>query len=188
MKYDLKKIFLIGLIVSLSLTALIAIGIFIGGKFGKTEGRVLTSTLAVGIYSLTGLCNSVLLNKQKGAVLALFGIVISLIAFFVNIATIWEMQGLEATWKPCLSLLILSVASGHASLLLATCPSAKPLATVSLYSTMVFIGIVAGMLLYLILQSNFIHMEEGFYRALGVFSVLNVLGTIVTPILKKINT
>jgi hypothetical protein len=147
---------------------------------------VLLTTLAIGGYSLTALCNSVLWEKKPNHLMALLGMIVSMLALLVTVATIWEITGLNDYWKPCLSLMVLSVATGHASLLLATCDSPNSGVRIALLLTITFIGSVAGIFLYMIFNVNLLGTE--IYRLLGVVAVLDALGTLVTPILKKISS
>ena len=54
-----------------------------------------------------------------------------------------------------------------------------------MFATIGFISIVAVMLIFLVLE---IIDEPGeyYFRLIGVFAILDVLGTIVTPILHKV--
>ena len=63
--FDFKKIFLITMVISLSISALIGIFVFLLGDFGETDFKLLMTTLTIGGYSLTGLCCSVLYEKRK---------------------------------------------------------------------------------------------------------------------------
>ncbi len=176
-----KKIFLWSLIGSLSVSALIAITVFIVGSFGETQGRLLLSTLAIGLFSLTALCSSTLYDQHEYSPLATAGLVISALGLFFSLSAIWAS---DPAFKPLLTFLVLAVGLAHASLILRI-PSANPMVHAVIMGTLTCIGIVAAMLLYLILATPS-DLDPSYYRMLGVFGVLDVLGTIVTPILKKI--
>ena len=79
--------------------------------------------------------------------------------------------------------IILSVAIAHISLLLLVSPKSENV-RYSLIATIVFVSTVALMLI----KSTLTEFEESefYFRLLGVFSILDVLGTIATPILNKI--
>ena len=82
--------------------------------------------------------------------------------------------------------IILSASIAHSSLLLLI-TSRKTIVNVSLMLTLLFISIVALMLIILVL-SRFDMNFEFYYRLLGVFAILDVLGTIVTPITLKVTS
>src|SRR3989338_1505379 len=183
--FNFKKIFLITMIISLSISALIGVFVFLFGNFGETEFRLLMTTLTIVGYSLTGLCCSVLYEKRKFAPLALFGIVISVIGFIYTILLIWEFIDFwdEDSWKALIIFLVLAFSTAHSCLLLLI-KSNKSLVNIALSATLIFISIVALMLIIMVL--NEFDLGEFSFRLLGVFAILDVLGTIITPILNKV--
>ena len=74
---NLKKIFLICIIISLILSALIGIFVFLFGEFRRVEVRLLLNTLAIGFYSLSGLSCSAIIEKHRFRTFATLGIIIS---------------------------------------------------------------------------------------------------------------
>ncbi|MFT7615962.1 MAG: hypothetical protein ACI8Y7_000789 [Candidatus Woesearchaeota archaeon] len=184
--FNFKKTFLVALIISLSISALIGIFVFLLGNFGETELRLLLTTLTIGGYSLTGLCCSVLYEQKRFIPLAVSGIVISIIGFFYTVLAIWELVDLNTqfSWKALIFFIVLSVSIAHICLLLLL-KSDHLAVNGSLSATIIFIAIVALMLIILILN-DFDNVGEFYFRLLGVFAILDVLGTIVTPILNKI--
>lgn len=185
-QFSIKRAFLVSLIASLSISALIAIFVFLIGDFGETEIKLLLTTLTIGGYSLTGLCSSVLYDRRKYISLAFSGIIVSVLGFLITVGTIWDIVEFDDIWKSVIIFIILAFSIAHSSLLLLA-RSDKNLANSSLTATIVFIIIVALMLIYLVLV-EFDNVDEFYYRLLGVFAVLDILGTIVTPILKKFNS
>jgi len=186
-QFSIRRVFLVSLIASLSISALIAIFVFLFGNFGETEFKLLFTTLTVGGYSLTGLCSSVLYDRRKYLPLAFSGIIVSAIGFLITVGAIWEIVDFDDVWKSVIIFIILAVSIAHSSLLLLA-RSTKNSVNVCLSATIIFIVIVALMLIYLVLNEFPHRTDEFFYRLLGVFAVLDVLGTIVTPILKKFNS
>ena len=184
--FNFKRTFLLTMIVSLSISALIGIVIFLFGNFGETEGRLLMTTLTIGGYSLTGLCCSVLFEKKRFTGLAVAGIGASFLGFLFTLLVIWEALDMESewTWKGLFLFLIVAFSTAHMSLLLLI-QSDNRLVKGSLAATVGFIAIVAAMLIWFTF-TGFDIEEEFFYRLLGVFAILDVLGTIVTPILHKV--
>jgi len=182
--FNFKKTFLITMIVSLSISALIGIFVFLFGDFGETEFKLLMTTLTIGGYSLTGLCCSVLYEKRKFTSLALSGMVISIIGFLYTVLVIWEAIDLDDSWKALIIFIVLAASTAHACLLLLI-KTEKSLVNGALSATIIFISIVALMLIILVLN-EFDDVGEFYFRLLGVFAILDVLGTIVTPILNKV--
>jgi len=184
--FNFKKTFLITMIISLSISALIGIFVLLVGDFGEIELRLLLTTLTIGGYSLTGLCCSVLYEKRKFTPLAFSGMVISVIGFLFTVLVIWEAIdiGNDFTWKALLIFIILAASTAQSCLLLPI-KSDKSLVNGSLSATIIFISTVALMLIILVLN-EFGDVGEFYFRVLGAFAILDVLGTIVTPILNKV--
>ncbi len=184
--FNFKKTFLITMIVSLSISALIGIIVFLFGDFGDTEFKLLMTTLTIGSYSLTGLCCSVLYEKRKFIPLSLFGMAVSIIGFLFTVLVIWETIDIENdfTWKALIIFIVLAGSTAHSCLLLLIKPE-KSLVKGALSATLIFISIVALMIVILVLDKTG-NIGEFYFRLLGVFAILDVLGTIVTPILNKV--
>ena len=185
-QFNIKRVFVTSLISSLSLSALVAIFVFLFGSFGETEVRLLITTLTIGGYSLTGLCSSVLYDKGKYTIFSLLGILVAVIGFLVTVGAIWEIVDLGNVWKGVFVFMTLSFSIAHSSLLLLA-KSEKVLVNSLLFATIVSIAVVAGMLINLIV-GEFSDINEFYYRLLGVFAVLDVLGTIVVPILRRVKS
>lgn len=174
-------------IASLSISALIAILVFLFGNFGETEFKLLFTTLTLGVYSLTGLCSSVLYDRKKYLSLSFSGITVSVIGFLITVGAIWEIVEFHDVWKLVIIFIIVAVSVAHSSILLLA-RSDKNSINICLSATIIFISIIALMLIHLVLNEFSYRTDEFFYRLLGVFAVLDVLGTIVTSILRKFNT
>ncbi|MBI2666101.1 hypothetical protein HYX13_00665 [Candidatus Woesearchaeota archaeon] len=184
---NFKKVFLISLIISLSISALLGIIIFLIGNFGEIQGHILFTTLAIGGFSLTGLCCATLLEKKRFSAFAIFGIIVSIWGFLFQTSLIWEIMDFSSfdnIWKVMIITIILAFSTAHASLLLLL-KSDKNIVNVSLVTTILFLTLVALELVILVL-SEFHNINNMWYRILGVFAILDVLGTIVTPILLKV--
>ncbi len=179
-----KKYFIVTLIVALSIGALIGIIIFLFGDFGEIEVQLLLTTLSFGGYSLTGLCSSIIYNRKDLTAFSIYGMLISIIGFISTIMAIWEIFDFGNLWKIIAILIILTVGTAHTSLLLqikTNIEKVKLLMTV----TISLISIICLMLIYSTI--NEFSENEFYYRMLGVIGILVVLGTILTPILNKMD-
>jgi len=88
---NLKKVFLISLIISLSISALLGVIILLIGNFGQIQARILLTTLTIGGFSLTGLCCANLLEKKRFSAFAIFGMIVSIWGFLFLTSLIWEI-------------------------------------------------------------------------------------------------
>ena len=181
--FNLKKTFLITMIVALCLSALSGIIIFLTGEFGRTEGRILLTTLSVAGYSLAGLACSALYDKNRG-VEALAGMVTSIIGFLYSVGIIWEIinWSWDSSWKFLLTLIIFSVAFAHACLMLLI-ESSHRVVQIAVIGTLISIIALALLLMVLIWGENF---NEFLIRLIGVVAICDALGTICSPILNKV--
>lgn len=181
---NFKKYFLRTLVIALSISGLIGIFIFLVGDFGETEAQLLLTTLSIGGFSLTGLCSTTIQNRNNLKSFSIIGMTVSLIGFLFTIGAIWEFVDFEDIWRVVMIFIILSVAIAHASLLLQIRPKTDNIKYL-LIATLVFISFVTIMLI----KSTLTEFDESefYFRLLGVFSILDVLGTIVTPILNRIS-
>ncbi len=89
----LKKVFLITMIISLILAALIGVVIFLIGNFSEVEMRILGTTASITIYSLIGLFFSWISEKGKMKYFPLGGLILTIFAFVCTVMLIWELNG-----------------------------------------------------------------------------------------------
>lgn len=183
-KLDFKKIFLSTLIISLTLSALIGILIFLFGSFGIIESRLIWNTLILLVYSMIGLTCSITYEKRRFSSLGFLGIIISVIGFLYTVLVIWDVLNNKISWKLAAIFILISIGIAHSCLLLLI-KSNKSLVNFALSLTIFFVSIVTFMLIILILVES-VNLGGFYFRLLGVFAILDVLGTIVTPILNKI--
>jgi hypothetical protein len=181
----MKKIFTRIFVLSLVACAVISIGIFLFGKFDEIEIKMFLTVLSVGGYSLTALAAASLSEKSRDNIVTLAGIICSVMGFVVINWLIWDsFTSSELTWKAAFILMILSIALGQTCLLLHIKPK-NDLVKLSLFGTILSISFVALMIINLVI-GEFRYVDSGYLRLLGVLAVLDVLGTIATPILNKI--
>ncbi len=183
--FQLKKIFLRLLIASLLLSALIGIIIFLLGKFGDTEEKILATTLVFGACSLLSLCNASVYQKESIRWLSLTGAGLSVLTLIYSLKIIWANSDTKLTMQSFGSLVIWTVTVSHICLLLQI-SSTNGLVKKALGATIVFILTVSVMLTIILWHDKI--ANDFYFRLLGVFAILDVLGTIVTPILNKIQT
>lgn len=184
----IKKLILALFIASLCISAGVAIFIFLFGHFGEIEAKILFTTLALGGFSLTTLCSAILYEKGQYPSFAALGVAIAITGFLYTTTQIWVWRlnifSSDNAWKWIWFFVVLTISFAHSSLLLLKRPT-KKIQIACLSATIIFIGIVAGMLIYLVLRNQSYEIGEFFYRLLGTFAVLDVLGTIITPITYK---
>lgn len=188
LKHVFKRSFLIALVTSLVVSAIAGIIIFLLGNFDDLEVKILFTTLVIGIFSLTGLVNASLLDKTQ--LIKIFGYYSLLISVFTALLLLFILWTDSVDQdQMAIDFSIASLSSTHISLLLGiSVPNG--LIKFCRILTIFFIIVVAGLLVYLYNSSDSIDIfgfNTFYYRILGVFAILDALGTITIPILNKIN-
>ncbi len=180
-----RRIFLNSLLACLIFGALTAIYSLFTSSFGATQGTILLTTASFGVYSLTGLGCATVIDHPQYHGLGRVGITISMIgglwAFVTNVAfmsNLGEFGGGEVL-QLRFSFLVIAAAFAHSALLLRI-NTADPTVQSVRYLTL---GIITTFTVVLV--SN-IMAPENFpqaWRLFSVLAVLNVLGTLATPLL-----
>jgi glucan phosphoethanolaminetransferase (alkaline phosphatase superfamily) len=183
-KHALKKAFITAVIGTFVLSAIIGILAVVLGSYGTILAKTQLSTIAIGIFSVTGLANLRNIESDINGyrIFAWLSITFSFIATLFTMSLIWiSLQ--HTPWKPTLVFMVLAISTAHASLLLAARKKANLLG-IFVTATLCCIAFVAGFLIYLIISENG-SLGQMFYRVLAIFVILDVLGSVVTPILSR---
>ena len=149
-------------------------------QFGGFQAKVMLTAVSLGVYSLTGLCSSILLDRPSLKPFAIIGIAFSLFGAFFAILTNWEMvQGWETVVKVRFSLLVLAFAHAHASLLLMIKTDSVLVKNLRI-AVLVIIAALASVLLTMTQGLDFV---EAIWPVLAVAIILDVFGTLSIPVL-----
>jgi hypothetical protein len=182
-----RRIAVIAIVASLSLTALIGIITLLSGDFGETQGKVLLTTLLLAAFSITVLCHLAVIGRALQLV-GFVGVGISAVALVCGLLLIWRDWNNYYDIEPLLKTFgvfgVLAVSFAHANLLLLLGQRRNPVVRLLLYITVGIIGVVALMLSLPIGSGGEIPGEDGdwYWRLLGVVAILDVLGSIVLPV------
>lgn len=186
---SLRSYFVKALLASLVVAAGAGIFALLFGTFDIIQGRILLTTLLIGIYSVISLC-CMTASSSRFAAWGLIGIgvstlslVLGILAVWVDFGNHWDVFAQIAKYFAIFG--IIGVSIGHQSLLLRliTRPNASARALVG--GTVGVIGIVAAMLVVPLVLENF-DLGDPYWRLLGVFAILDVLGTIVAPVVTRV--
>ena len=171
---------------SFSVAALMGIAALLGGgDFGETEGQVLMTTLLVGVVSIAVLCYLATAGRGSQPV-GIAGGVTVLVPLVTGLVLIWIDfgNGTDETVVKSFGVgAIVAATLAQASLLLTLGDKANLRARRLLLGTIVLAALLAVMTSILVLGYN--PPGDGFYRALGVIAILDVLGTVVGAALMK---
>ena len=171
---DLRRLVVNGVIGSFSLAALIGIiALLGGGDFGETEGRILLTTLIVGLQSVAALCYLSLAGHRLAAV-GVAGGAASVAASVLALVLTWGSDS-DGAWRAFGVTVTIAASLAQASLLLAL--AARERIGPLLAATLAAIAGVAVLVLMPILDVG--DPGSGFARTLGVLAILDVLGTVL---------
>jgi hypothetical protein len=171
---------------SFSLAALLGVIALVGGgAFGATEGRILLTTLLVGVVSVSVLCYLATAETPYQPVGVAGGVVV-LVPLVSALVMIWsDYSEAPPEWlgKAFGVGAVVAASLAQASLLLAMAVRARPVVRRVLAGTLVMATVLAGMISYLILGSE--PRDTLYFRVLGIVAILDVLGTVVVAALTR---
>ncbi len=172
---------------SFSLAALMGIAALLGGDFGETQGRILLTTVLVGVVSIAVLCY-LAATGGRWQLVAVAGGVVVVLPTVTGLIMIWgNPQGVDDWIIKTFGVgAIVAATLAQASLLLALAGTARGLVARLLPGTLVMAAGLAVMTSALVLR--FEPQGDGYYRVLGVVAILDVLGTVVAAALTKFGT
>lgn len=184
----IRRIAIVVIVASLSLTALIGIVTLLTGSLSDPIfGKVLLTTLLLAAFSITVLCHLAVAGRAL-RLIGFVGVGISAVALFCGLLLIWREWGNLDDIDPLLRAFgvfgVLAVSFAHANLLLLLGQRRNLVVRALLYITVALIGVVALMLCLPIGSGGDIPGDDGewYWRLLGVVAILDVLGSIVLPV------
>ncbi|KQX06741.1 hypothetical protein ASC59_02590 [Leifsonia sp. Root1293] len=180
-----RRIAVIIIVVSFSITALVGIVSLLVGNLGDLQWRILGTTSIVGTFSVLALCH---LAVVAGAYrwIAAAGLAVSGVALLIGLGMIWApddwMFRSTLGWQSLGITAVLAVSTAHANLLLILGRRRRPVVRIGLWVTIGLIALLAT-LLVLEIATEWGISSDGFTRLIGTVAILDVLGTVVVPVL-----
>lgn len=180
-----RQLFYRVLIASLIAIASMAIVAILKGDFADTDVRILGTIFTIVLYSWTTYAQSRLLERRPELVLlAIAGLVVSAVGFMSALIPIWGDSGSDDAWRTAFIALVLAFALGDIALVLSSRrASDSPATMASAAGTIATVSVLAAMLVAAILNNG--DYGQSYYRLMAVVGVLWVLGTVLTPILRR---
>lgn len=105
-----RRVLLFGVAALLSLSALLAIGILVVGRFGSVEARILGSTALLAGFGLVALPAVMLLDKERARVLAYVAAALPAVAAALALVVTWSRSDSEALGRSLGSATIVALA------------------------------------------------------------------------------
>jgi hypothetical protein len=180
----LRRVAVICIIVSLSITALIGIATLLGGDFGEVQGKIMMTTLVIGTFSVLALADLAVAGRRfewSGYI----GILAAFVGLVMGLYLVWSASEPGAVfWKTFGITAVVAGSLAHANLLLLLGERRRPVVRTSLWITVGLIAVLAGMIIALVITDGDIS-GDAYFRVMGTVAILDVLGTIVVPVVSR---
>jgi hypothetical protein len=181
-----KSVLLRVAIVALCITALIAIVAVMTARFDETEAKFLMTHVAVAAYSLFALGIAAVADRRPRTAIAGWtacgaGLVLALVSIWAGLDGAENDNLYRWTWI----LFVVAFTSAHASLI----DSRRRESDGSAVQTISTLTIATVVLMGVLVAGGVARAESvgtPYLRLLGVIGVLDVLGTLVLPIARKV--
>ena len=182
----MKKVVLKTLISTFIIGALLGIIIIFFDLWGDITEKVLLSTAFIFCFSVSGLCCSITYEKGINKKISVIGILISIISCIYLLLLAWELIGYNLLddyihWKLILASFLLSFSSGHICLMLLI-NTEKKIVTYIKQCTILLVLLIDVLVLFELVTEIVIN-----WKLLAILGILTVRGTIVTPLINKLN-
>lgn len=163
---------------SFSLAALLGvIALLSGGAFGETQGKVLLTTLVVGITSVAVLCY-LAVGGTPYQLVGVVGGVTALVPFTLALVLVWGgWEGDDDLARTFTVGLVVAASLAQLSLLLGLSTS-RPVPRWLTWATVVLAGVLAVIVCWLVLRDS--DPGDVVLRLMGVVAILDALGTVVS--------
>ena len=182
----MKKLVLETLIITFIISALFGIGIVLLDLWDDVSIKILFTTVTIFCASIPGLCCSISYEKSKDKVVPLVGIIVCVISCIYFILLTWELVTFEwdnaLAWDFMATCIVAPLSLGHISLLLLVESNDEKVKYFKIGTI-----ILSVILDILILVEIYAEIAIN-WKVFVVFGILVVLGTIVTPLMNKLDT
>ncbi|MCX8252053.1 MAG: zinc ribbon domain-containing protein [Dehalococcoidia bacterium] len=169
------------LIVSVVISASLAIFSLLRGEFSETDGNILMTAFSVAAASVLTLSNGIVLEQGRNKPLATLAIIVSVAGFGILIVTIWNSFDHEDLMKIAASTIFVGTMLTHWSLVsIARVPARFRLLQVAAFPLS---GVLATFLIGAVWElSN----DSQTAQITGVVGILTVATTIILPVLQRL--
>jgi hypothetical protein len=183
-----KRFFFVGLIVSLSATAFLAILFLLFAEFDETAERILLTTLLLSLFSLFALPAGVLLDQGRYVTLAWAVITLSSAAFALAMFLTWgdweDGGDDESIWKALATLAAFAAAASQAAM-----TTSRLRAGDSPTVRLLYLGSLglAGLLALMVAIAAWEEIDDdAYYRGLGAVAIADLLLVIVQSLARRV--
>ncbi|MGH3037327.1 MAG: hypothetical protein ACRDMU_09115 [Gaiellaceae bacterium] len=179
----LRRLFLWTLVVSLCLTAAIAIGTLLFAEFDDRAGRILATTALLALASLLGLPAGVLLDQGRAPALAWGQIAVVVAGFALADYAVWSDGDPGWVWKLPVTLGATAGAGAQAAASTSRLRPDDGRRLRLLYWVAIALGTALAVLIAVAAWKEI--QDSGYYRFLGATAVAAVLASLLQPLLRR---
>jgi hypothetical protein len=179
-----RRFLLVGAILAISVTAIIAIVALLVGDFADTELRVLATTGGFGLSSLIAMRGTALLDQRRHIALGRAVISLSALSFLIELWILWVDDDNELAWKSYVCAITTAVAFAQIAGMLSRRRATDPVWIPRLVSAAGTAAVVAAAMSWAAAIGEI--SRAGYYRVLGAVVVLNVFLAILQPVLRRL--
>jgi hypothetical protein len=188
MNTTLKQAFLRVLVVSLCVTAGLAILTLLFGEFDETAGRIVATTAFISLYSLMALPGGSLLDRGWYTALGWITLAACGVALLLALNLVWGdwEDTSETSWKLVAIATVVAGAFAQGSAVTWRLRPEDSPTLVRLYG----VSLVTGCALALMIINAVLNEVEsgGYYRVLGALAVANLLVAVLQPVIRRMGT
>jgi hypothetical protein len=178
-----RRLFLLSLVVSLCLTAALAIGTLLFGDFDENGGNLVATTAFLSLASLLALPAGVLLDHGRAPLLAWTIILAAAAAFVLAELALWSVDD-EWVWKLALIFGLAALAGAQAAATTWPLSPDDPPAVIWLYwiGIALSVGLAAMISIAVWAESG----DEGGVRLMAAAAIAALLTTLLQPIVRRL--
>ena len=169
---------------ALFVSAVIGIVALLTGTFNDTEGKIILTALALAAFPMLSMPSFMHLENKRFQFAAKLGSVTAALALMMLLTIIWSSasRDTEPFVKTFGTVGIIAFAINHLGLMLFV-TNRRLMVRACLGGTVLLLGVVASLLITAIWAEI---GASGFWRSMGTLMILDVLGTLGTPIVARI--
>jgi hypothetical protein len=180
-RHSIKRFLLYSVVGGLVLAALAGIYVLLFGTFGKTEEKILLTTLSISYFSVTSLACAAAYERRRG-VFSILGLICSIAGFALFLPSIWaEWFDIEPIGKITVILAVFSFSFAQACLL--------SLVTLRRHVVWVFYAAIVAILALAAIVSLMVLYDQGGWmlRLAGAVGIVDGCLSLCIPILHRLS-
>ncbi len=179
-----KRLLSLGILVSLCVTAALAIAILLFSQFGRTQARILGTTGLIALFSLLALPAGALFDQGRFRRLATAVVALAGAGLALSLVVIWSRKAPEALGKTTGTVAAFALASTQTAALAARRSTRDARAVRRLFAVSIALATVLASMMTVAAWADV--GNELFYRVVGALAVADLLTVTLQPVLTRL--